>query len=225
MGFLPVFGGGFDPERLNLGAPYTLLDPGVSVKMFPCGSLSHPSLAALLEAIRTHDLAPGDIEGITFRAGRNILNPLRYLDPQDALEAKFSVPFLLASAVLRRRVGIPEFSDDFVRSPEVVDMMRRVALEFDPEIDARGYDRMRSAMDVRLRSGSEFTIEADVYPGGPERPLTREELRQKFRDCAAGALPADRIAEALAQVERVDEAPRVADLAAALSGAPAGVAA
>ena len=222
-GFFRVFGGGFDPERLNLGDPYTLLDPGVSVKLFPCGSLSHPSLAALLDLIRARDLAPGDIERITFRAGRNILNPLRYLDPQNALEAKFSVPFLLASAVLRRRVGIPEFNDDFVRSPEVVGMMRRVVVEFDPEIDARGYDRMRSAMDVRLRDGSELTIEADVYPGGPERPLTREELRQKFRDCAAVTLPPDRIEGALAEVERVEQVPRVAELMAALTSAPAGV--
>ena len=224
-GFFRVFGGGFDPDRLNLGDPYTLLDPGVSVKMFPCGSLSHPSLAALLKLVRTEDLAPADIEGITFRAGRNILNPLRYLDPQNALEAKFSVPFLLASAVLRRRVGIAEFADDFVRSPDVVAMMGRVSVEFDPEIDARGYDRMRSAMDLRLRDGSEITIEADVYPGGPERPLTREELRAKFRDCAAQALPAERAEEALALVERLDEAPRTADLVAALGGVPAGAAA
>ena len=105
-GFFRVFGGGFDPERLNLGAPYTLLDPGVSVKMFPSGSLGHPSIAAMLELVETHDLAAGDIERITFRAGRNILNPLRYLDPQNALEAKFSVPFVLSCAVLRRRVGL-----------------------------------------------------------------------------------------------------------------------
>jgi len=104
-------------------------------------------------------------------------------------------------------------------------MMRRVTVEFDPEIDARGYDRMRSAMDVHLKKGTTLTVEADVYPGGPERPLTREELRQKFRDCAAGALAGDRAGEALAQVEAVDEVPRVADLVGALSAAPAGAAA
>ena len=224
-GFFRVFGGGFDPARLNLGAPYTLLDPGVSVKMFPSGSLGHPSIAAMLELVKTHDLSAGDIERITFRAGRNILNPLRYPDPQNALEAKFSVPFVLSCAVLRRRVGLAEFSDDFVRSAEVVDMMRRVTVEFDPEIDARGYDRMRSAMDVHLKKGTTLTVEADVYPGGPERPLTREELRQKFRDCAAKALPLDRAEGALAQVEAVDEVPRVADLVGALSAAPAGAAA
>lgn len=218
-GFFRVFGGGFDPERLTLGDPYTLLDPGVSVKMFPSGSLGHPSIAALLRAVEERDLAPGEVESITFRAGRNILNPLRYLRPGNALEAKFSIPFVLASAVLRRRVGIPEFRDEFVRSPEVVAMMRRVTVEFDAAIDARGYDRMRSAMDVRLRDGAAFTVEADTYPGGPERPLTPEELRGKFRECARLVLSEAGTEEALESVEGIARLSRVRDLVSVLSEA------
>jgi len=179
-------------------------------------------MAAMLELVTGHDLAPDDIAGITFRAGHNILKPLRYPVPTNELEAKFCIPFVLSSIVLRRRAGIREFHDDFVLSEEAADMMRRVTVQFDEAIDARGYDRMRSAIDVRLRDGTELHTEADTYPGGPERPLSREELHAKFRDCAAGALSPDRIEEALMQVERVDEAPRVTGLAGALSGAPAG---
>lgn len=222
-GYFRVFGGGFDAERMTLGDPFTLLDPGVSVKMFPSGSLGHPSIAAMLDLVEERDLAPEQVERIAFRAGKNILNPLRYLEPKNALEAKFSIPFALASAVLRRRVGIREFSDDFVRSPEVVEMMGRVSVEFDAEIDARGYDRMRSAIEVRLTDGAMVTAETDTYPGGPERPLTREELRAKFLDCARLVLSAERAEEALALVERVDEAPSVADLANALSATAAEV--
>lgn len=218
-GFFRVFGGGFDPERLTFGEPFTLLDPGVSVKRFPSGSLGHPSIAALLEAVEERDLAPDDLESITFRAGHNILNPLRYRRPQNALEAKFSIPFVLGCAVLRRRVGIHEFRDEFVRSPEVTEMMGRVSVEFDEEIDSRGYERMRSAMEVRLRNGSSFTVEADTYPGGPERPLTRDELRGKFRDCAGLVLSGGRVEEALELVEGVDRLSRVSDLVAALSEA------
>ena len=217
-GFFRVFGGGFDENLLTPGDPWTLLDPGVSFKLFPSGSLGHPSLKALLDLVESRDLAPGDIERITLRAGRNILNPLRYSSPQNALEAKFSIPFALSSIVLRRRAGIEEFRDDFVRSPEVVAMMRRMSVEFDAEIDARGYDRMRSAMDVRLTDGNEITIEADTYPGGPERPLTREQLRAKFRECAGAVLPAGRIEPALAALEAIDDLPRTADLVAALGG-------
>lgn len=218
-GFFRVFGGGFDPERLTLGDPFTLLDPGVSVKMFPSGSLGHPSIAALLAAVEERDLSPEDIESIVFRAGHNILNPLRYRSPQNALEAKFSIPFALAAVALRRRVGIREFRDEFVRSPEAVEMMGRVTVEFDEEIDARGYERMRSAMEVRLRGGARFTVEADTYPGGPERPLTREELRDKFRDCAGLVLSEARAQAALVSVEGLDRLHRVSDLVGVLSEA------
>lgn len=224
-GFFRVFGGGFEPERLvgALGSPYTLLDPGVSVKPFPSGSLGHPSMAAMLELVTEHDLAPDDVAHITFRAGHNILNPLRYPVPRNELEAKFCIPFVLSSIVLRRRAGIREFRDDFVLSAEAADMMRRVTVRFDEEIDARGYDRMRSAIDVRLRDGTELHAEADTYPGGPERPLTRRELHGKFRDCASLVMDDARIDGALDRLERVDELGHIQDLVDALSTAPAGI--
>ncbi len=208
-GFFRVFGGGFDAERLSPGDPWTLLDPGVSVKPFPCGSLSHPSLAALRELVAAEDLGAGDIERITFRAGRNILNPLRYPTPNNPLEAKFCIPFLLSSIVLRRRAGIREFREGFVHSDEAAAMMRRVTVEFDAAIDARGYDRMRSAMDVRLRDGRRFTIEADTYPGGPERPLTRAELHEKFTDCASLVLPEDETRRVIDRLENLESLPRI----------------
>ncbi len=232
-GFFRVFGGGFEPERLvgALGAPYTLLNPGVSVKPFPSGSLGHPSMAAMLELVTDHDLAPDDVAGITFRAGHNILKPLRYPVPTNELEAKFCIPFVLSSIVLRRRAGIREFHDDFVLSGEVADMMRRVTVQFDEEIDARGYDRMRSAIDVRLRDGTELHTQADTYPGGPERPLTRDELHAKFRDCASLVMDDAGIDAALGKLERVDELGHIGELVGALAvdaaeasaGGPAGV--
>ena len=96
-------------------------------------------------------------------------------------------------------------------------MMRRVTVQFDEAIDARGYDRMRSAIDVRLRDGTELHTEADTYPGGPERPLSREELHAKFRDCASLVMDDARIDAALETLERVDDLGHIGDLVAALS--------
>ncbi len=211
-GFFRVFGGGFDPERLALGQPWTLMDPGVSIKMFPSGSLGHPSIAALLKLVEERDVEAGDVDAVTFRAGRNILNPLRYGVPRSALEAKFSIPFVLSAVLLRRRVGIREFADGFFEDPATVRMMRRVSVEFDEEIDARGYDRMRSAMEIRLRDGRLLRCEADTYPGGPEQPLTTGELHSKFTECAALVLEPEGVGPVLDLVDRVDEVPVMADL-------------
>lgn len=224
-GFFQVFGGGFDETRLvgALGHPHSIVDPGVSVKPYPSGSLGHPSMDALLALVTAHDLAPDDVERITFRAGHNILRPLRYRRPETELEAKFSIPFILTSIVLRRRAGIEEFTDEFVRSEAVRSFMERVDVRFDEEIDARGYDRMRSRIDVRLKDGRELTTTADTYRGGPERPLTGDELDAKFRECAARVLSPAAIEVALERLRALEDLERLTELTRALGVRAAGV--
>lgn len=220
-GFFRVFGGGWDEDRLvgALGSPWALLDPGVSVKPYPSGSLGHPSMDAMRELVTEHDLAPAEIERVTFRAGHNILKPLRYLRPENELEAKFSIPFILSSIILRRKAGLAEFTDEFVRSEELREMMERIDVVYDQEIDARGYDRMRSRMDVRLRDGRELSAGADTYRGGPERPLTREELHAKFRECARLVLDDGAIDATIARLDALESLEGIGELVEGL-GAP-----
>ena len=218
-GFFQVFGGGFDEGRIvgALGEPYSIVEPGVSVKPYPSGSLSHPSMDAMLELVEKHDLEPGEIEKVVFRAGKNILEPLRYRRADNALEAKFCIPFLLSSIILRRRAGIREFRDEFVRSEPVRRMMERVELERDPEIEAEGYDRMRSVMEVRLSDGTTLETESGAYRGGPERPLTRKELRDKFRECGSLVLDDEAVETAIRAVESLDSLEGVGQLTGMLT--------
>ena len=76
---------------------------------------------------------------------------------------------------------------------------------------------------VRLRDGTELHTGADTYPGGPERPLTREELHAKFRDCASLVMDDASIDAALGALERVDELGHVGELVGVLSVEPADV--
>jgi 2-methylcitrate dehydratase PrpD len=63
-GYFQVFGGGADLDRLIpvMGKPYAIVSPGVSIKPYPCGSLSHPTLDAMLKAVIDHDLKPDQIK-------------------------------------------------------------------------------------------------------------------------------------------------------------------
>jgi 2-methylcitrate dehydratase PrpD len=218
-GFFQVTGGGFDAEKIIgvLGAPHSIVDPGVSVKPYPCGSLSHPSADAMLGLVVEHDVAPDQIERIRVRAGPNILNPLRYGIATNELEAKFSLPFVMSAIALRRRAGIEEFHDDFVLSAPVQAMMQKVETVRDREIEAKGTDKMRSVIEIHLRGGRRLERAAEVYRGGPERPFTRTELHGKFRDCARLVLTEDQIAGALAVLETLESAESVRGLVEALS--------
>ena len=175
-GFFQVLGGGADVPRIvpALGSPFSIVDPGVSFKPYPCGSLGHPTMDAMLKLVTDHDVKPEQIARVRVRAGSNILNPLRYKTAKTELEAKFCLPFMMTSIALRRRAGIREFTDEFVSSSPVQAMMPRIETVFDPAIEARGFDKMRSIVEVDLVDGRKLAQPSDErYRGGPDRPFTR----------------------------------------------------
>ncbi len=208
-GFFEVFSfsGGFDPAVIvgTLGQPHSIVTPGISIKPYPCGVLGHPSMDAMLKLVITHDVSPDQITAIRLRAGSNILNPLRYAIAHSELEAKFCPAFMLSSIAIRRKAGIREFTDEFVCSAPVQEMMARVQTILDPVIEARGFDRIRSTVEVDLADGRRLVQEADErYRGGPDHPFTREDLHGKFSDCASLVLSPATITEALAMLETLE---------------------
>jgi 2-methylcitrate dehydratase PrpD len=159
---------------------------------------------AMRALVTTHDVRPEQIRAIRLRAGSNILNPLRYGVAKSELEAKFSPPFMLSAIALRRRAGIREFSDEFVLSAPVQQMMARVQTVLDPEIEAKGFEKIRSTVEVDLADGRTLVQPADErYRGGPERPFTRDELHEKFTDCAGLVLPPPAMTRVLELVESI----------------------
>ncbi len=192
-GFFQVAGGGCDADLLTgrLGVPYSLVSPGVSIKPYPCGSLAHPSMDAMLELVREHDIGPGDVREIRLGTSSNVLNALRYREPKNELEAKFSIPFCMAVLVVERRAGIGEFTDETVRRPEIREMMGRVVPYLHDEIESRGFDRIRSVLEVVLVDGRVLSKEASTSRGTPERPMTPAELAEKFHECAQGVMSED----------------------------------
>jgi len=217
-GFFQVAGGGFDAERIvgALGNPWTIVSPGVSIKPYPCGCLGHPTMDAMLTLVTKQDIKPEQIRKIRLRAGSNILNPLRYKIANTELEAKFCPAFMLSAVALRRKAGVNEFSDDFVRSTPVQAMMRRVETIFDQEIENQGFVRMLSIVEVELEDGRVLSEPSGPYRGGPERPFTRDELRDKFVECGSLVLPQERLDDIFARIERIEQVGNVRDFTALL---------
>jgi 2-methylcitrate dehydratase PrpD len=124
----------------------------------------------------------------------------------------------MSSLIIRRKAGVREFTDEFVASAPVQQMMPRVTNVFDPKIEAQGFDKIRSVIEIDLSDGRTLVQTSDDrYRGGPDRPFTREELREKFTDCAQLTLNQTRIARALDQIEDVDRMKDVTELVRTLA--------
>jgi 2-methylcitrate dehydratase PrpD len=206
-GFYQAMAGGYDESKISgrLGQPYFMIDPGISIKPYPSGSLSHPAQDLILDLVKRHELGADDIEQIEVGTNSNVPNALIYPMPKTALEGKFSIPFCMAIAVLERKAGIAQFQDRKVRDKRVIEMMKRVTLYVDDELEALGYDQVRSRVRVKLKNGRLIEGRYDVARGHPEKPMSWPELSEKFRDCAELVLPRQRVEEAIGLVARIEQ--------------------
>ncbi len=220
-GFFQSFshGDGFDADRIigKLGNPHTIVWPGVSIKPYPCGVLGHPTMDAMRRLVIDNDVDAADIVAIRVRAGSNILNPLRYPIANNELEAKFCPAFMVSAIALRRKAGIHEFNDEFVRSEPVQALMRKVERVLDPEIEALGWEKIRSTVEVDLADGRKLVQAADErYRGGPDLPFSREDLHEKFSDCATLVLSAERVEQVFSTVESLETLKDIRELVSLL---------
>jgi 2-methylcitrate dehydratase PrpD len=133
--------------------------------------------------------------------------------PRDELQAKFSMQYALAIAVLDRRAGLAQFSDERVTSTDAQEWTARVEVEVDETAERAGYDRMYSAVSVRLTDGTTLRREASFARGSPQRPMTDDELVAKFAECAALAGLDDgatrNLVEEVEAIESLDDVSRL----------------
>ena len=213
-GFFHAEGGGFDSTAImgKLGNPWTFVSPGVSIKPFPSGSLTHPGMTAMLGLIREHHITADQVDHVKVGTNRNSPNALIHHRPKDNLQAKFSMEFCMAALLLYGKAGLSEFTDEVVNRPEVQEMIRRIEFGVDSVAEAAGYNKMTTIINVTLKDGRTISGRADVAKGNPANPMSFGEVAEKFLDCAAFAKWP--VAKARAIVEMVRRIEQVADVRA-----------
>ena len=186
VGFFRAAGGGFDLHAIyqKLGMPWTFHDPGVSIKPFPSGSLTHPGMTEILRLIREYDVKPEQVLSVDVGTNSYMPTALIHHRPQNALEAKFSMEFCMAALLLYRKAGLTAFVDEVVQRPEVQAMITRVKFGPNAEADAAGSDKMTTILALHLKDGRTISGRADFGKGSPANPMSYEEVSEKFLDCA-----------------------------------------
>jgi 2-methylcitrate dehydratase PrpD len=185
-GFFHASGGSYDPSAImdRLGNPWTFASPGVSLKPYPSGSLTHPAMTELARLMEVHNLEAAQVEKVDIGANHNMTTTLLHHQPKTGLEAKFSMEFCLAILLLERKAGLGQFSDKVVQRSDVQEMIGKINFYVDPEAENAGFDKMTSILRVHLRDGRILTGRADFAKGSPANPMSFEETATKFRGCA-----------------------------------------
>ena len=182
-----------DPSRLTegLGERWTILE--TAFKVHASCRHTHPSADALLEVVRTHQLAPEQIAQVrvhTYQAAIDVLAPAS--NARTIHQAKFSMGFVLALIACRGHADIADFNEDALVSPDLRAFLERVEMVYDPAIDAAYPERWLGFVEVETTDGRHLSARVAAARGEPSNGLSRDELAAKAHRLAAfrdGATP------------------------------------
>jgi 2-methylcitrate dehydratase PrpD len=221
-GFFHAAGGSYDPSAImsRLGQPWTFADPGVSLKPYPSGSLTHPAMTELAQLIQLNDIQADQVEKVDVGANHNMTTTLLHHNPKTGLEAKFSMEFCIAILLLEHKAGLGQFSDTVVQRPDVKEMIRKINFYVDPQAESAGFDKMTSILKITLKNGKVITGQAAFGKGSPANPMSFEEAADKFRGCAEFAeWPKVKTEKIIVFVKALESAPDMSALSPMLSSA------
>ena len=205
---------------VEAGTNWKLTRDKLSVKKYPLCFCTHRALDGLLDLIAANPVAAEKVRRVTVSISPNHATILRNHLPQTGLEAKFSMEFAMASVLIAKRAGLAELQDDFVRRPEIQALMPRVVIERDERVDPAAPSKaIYDLVSVETADGRHMeSARITQVRGGPEQPLTRDELWAKFEGClqvGQSRLPARKLFDALMALDELPHVNRLPGLGAA----------
>ena len=217
-GFIDVFKGAAEPdvERISFDArePLEIVASGVGIKRYACCGCTHSALDALLELRSERKINPQSVTSIECTMNTLVPDILVHHRPTTPAQAKFSMEYCLAVALIDGDCGIDQFTDARVADGEVRRLLERVHTIVDPAIPYRN-GVYPGTVTLRFADGSSVARHAGEAKGHPDLPLSLDDLRLKFASCAGRALPATAANAAFAMLcdlERVDHIGRLTKL-------------
>ena len=230
QGFLQVFNGenAHDMERglAEWAKPWDVIAPGPNLKQFPCCGSTHGAINAMLALRQRHNIAPEDVEIIEVLTAPRRLPHTNNPDPKSGLEAKFSVHYVTARALIDGAVRLQHFEAGAENAAQPRALMPKITAGIHPDMADPDHDGYGAEVIVKMKNGEvmRHLVDGDVLRG-PGNPMSDAEMFEKFADCAARAMAPSEVSalyERLMTLELVGDAKSVSDMiegAAALRAA------
>ncbi len=160
--------------------PLEIDSVGIDVKRYPCSYATHAAIDAALEMRSSYGLNGSDVVSVEVTAHRNGLRPLVHPRPTNGAEARYSMHYAMAAAMLDGKINLHSFTDAMVQRAEVQDFFNRVTVFEDEE----GPELPRFAMvKFTLKSGGTAERRVDAARGTARSPLGEGEFADKAREC------------------------------------------
>ena len=222
-GFYNAFTGTTEPVQQQavrdnikaLGNPWNIIKPGLMFKAYPCAHISHFGVDAGLQLRQKYSVDWQQIAEIEFRVPSFMGGAGFAPEPQTGVEGRFNLAYCLSRALINGKLRISDFTDDSVKDPNNLGLMRKI------KFIAQKQDRLNGVFGyqeivLKMNDGNTYSCKVEHPKGEPQNPQTPEELEAKYRDCAElahyDAKTSSRIKDLILNLEKVDDVSQVTTL-------------
>ena len=193
-GFCETFNGegNYSLEKMvkELGTQWDLLGPNVTTKHHPGATAPAVPIDTTLNLVNKHDIKPEEVENVEVGVTSVAFAIGCYSRPKNGLDARYSLWYGVAVAILDRRAGLYEYTDERAGRPDIQSFLERVNVKVDSEVEEElnredGISHWGATkVIIRLKDGREFSEKRHTTKGYPEMPMQWDELVEKYRECA-----------------------------------------
>ena len=212
-GVLRVLSPDPEPDFLTAGLGERWMLPDNGFKPYACGSLTHPTIEAVIALRMAHSLVPDQIVSVQAAVNDYVSWVTGNPKPTTGLEGKFSIFHSAAVAAVDGAASICQFTDERVSDPVIQGMRDRVDIVVDKDLP-----KDAARVDLVLADGRRLTTEVLHNKGTPAKPMTDTEIQAKFTDLAAPIVGADTASRLVEKCWRLEEEPDVGEIARLASG-------
>ena len=208
-----------DSFLASMGNPFDIDQPGFYLKEFPSCSSSHPALNAIITLIHKHSIDPLRVKNINCASTPLVVDSLSYSNPQDVNQARFSLQFCLARALLNQgSLALSDFCLKRLNDSETRLLMDKIQLRLSNALAKKGYappDGPEAAIiEISMKDGRQYQRQLAFADWRPNKMPSWETLASKFRDCGSQAMSPQKIDQTVEMIRQLEHVPEIQEIAA-----------
>ncbi|MGH1467237.1 MAG: MmgE/PrpD family protein [Cognatishimia sp.] len=207
--------GNYDTSPLvdGLGESFAVHKPGINIKTLPNCWGHHKYYQAMLAMVTKEDIQPEDVVRIDCDLQPD-KSTCRYFLPQNDYEAKYSIGYGLAMALIDRELTFAQYAPDRITSPKVRSILDKINHVPAGHVDDEGKTRVT----LTLTSGRVVSNLVTEPKGMAQKnPISDNELFDKFKLCASRTLSNDRLDHASSLIMSMEDIENFTSVSSAVS--------
>jgi 2-methylcitrate dehydratase PrpD len=207
-------GGDYNPKILTSDLGKRFEGANIGDKPYPCCGLTHACIDAVLALLAKQKINIEQIKAITAYGGQSVYGLCQPLEvkqnPRTIIDAQFSVPYVVAAALLQGKVTVDDFTDESIKRPEIIRLANKVTGKLEASMSRHGVEP--GGVIIKMQDGTEYKEEVEHCLGSVERPMTFKDVVKKFRECAPSAIKPlstakiEKVIDMASRLEQLDDA-------------------